>query len=60
MNINCIKEKEFHYETFNHAKTRLRYHFIFSTKYRRNIFKNSIILNRTKELMLEYSKQKRF
>lgn len=34
MNINCIKEKEFHYETFNHAKTRLRYHFIFSTKYR--------------------------
>ena len=27
--------KDFQYESFNHAKTRLRYHIIFCTKYRR-------------------------
>lgn len=47
MNINCIKEKEFHYETFNHAKRRLRYHFIFSTKYRRKC------LNEIRDVVLE-------
>lgn len=47
MNINCIKEKEFHYETFNHAKTRLRYYFIFSTKYRRKC------LNEIRDVVLE-------
>ena len=31
-----IKQKQdFEYESFNHAKTRLRYHIIFSTKFRR-------------------------
>lgn len=29
-----MKEK---YESYNHAKTYIRYHFIFSTKYRKNI-----------------------
>jgi putative transposase len=28
------------YETFNHAKTKLRYHLIFSTKYRKNCLEN--------------------
>ena len=48
------------YDTNNHWKGLIQFHFIFSTKYRRSIFKNSIILNRTKELMLECSKQKDF
>lgn len=30
-----MEDKNKEYETFNHAKTRLRYHIIFSTKYRR-------------------------
>jgi len=29
------EEYEFKYKTYNHAKTRLRYHLIFSTKFRR-------------------------
>ena len=34
---NCRKNP---YQTFNHAKTSLRYHIIFSTKYRRNCLKD--------------------
>ena len=35
------------YESFGHAKTRLRYHIIFSTKYRRNCLSmiRDIVLN---------------
>ena len=32
----CIMKKE--YERYSHAKVHIRYHMIFSTKYRRNIF----------------------
>ena len=31
-----MKKNKKEYETFSHAKTRLRYHIIFSTKYRHN------------------------
>ena len=30
-----MKDKK--YRTFNHAKTRIKYHLIFSTKYRKNV-----------------------
>lgn len=32
-----MPEFEFKYKTYNHAKTHLRYHVIFSTKYRRKV-----------------------
>ena len=34
------EEYKFRYKTYNHAKTRLRYHIVFSTKYRRKCLNN--------------------
>ena len=43
-----IKQKQdFEYESFNHAKTRLRYHIIFSTKFRRKC------LNEIRDIVLD-------
>ena len=43
-----IKQKQdFEYESFNHAKTRLRYHIIFSTKFRRKC------LNEIRDMVLD-------
>lgn len=55
------------YETFNHAKTSLRYHLIFSTKYRRkclndiedtvfNVFKYCESISDFKILTMELNK----
>lgn len=35
--MDNIENKEFRYETFNHAKTRLRYHFIFLLNIEENV-----------------------
>lgn len=46
------------YDTYNHAKTRLRYHIIFSTKYRRDCL--SQISDVVYRVMTEISEHSRF
>lgn len=46
------------YETYNHAKVHLRYHLIFSTKYRRNCLDN--IKDDLIEVLFEIEKRSKF
>ena len=48
------------YDSHNHWKGLIQYHFIFSTKYRRNIFADSIFREKCKLLMQECSAKNNF
>ena len=47
-----MKDKK--YRTFNHAKTRIKYHLIFSTKYRKNVLEPINNVN-SRELQQTYN-----